>query len=121
VVLVRTVWPYGTRFSAVCDGEEIGWCGIQTDLSGAGLSPALAGWAWLDELAVREECRNQSLGSWLVRHAISWARIGRCDRVVIPVANENEAAGAGRFYRRFGWGVLFRERHGWHRSPRGPC
>jgi GNAT superfamily N-acetyltransferase len=115
--LHRLVWPYGTRFSAVQAGEELGWCGLQTDLSNAGLSPGLAGWAWLDEFGVRPEWRNRGIGGWLVRHAIAWARLGRCDRVIIPVADANEAAGAGRFYRRFGWEVLVRERHGW----RGPC
>jgi hypothetical protein len=39
-----------------------------------------------------------------------------CDRVIIAVADANEEAGAGRFYRRFGWDVLVRERHGWRRQ-----
>jgi hypothetical protein len=57
------VWPYGARIRALHAGEEVGWCGIQTDLTQGGVSPSLGGWAWLDELGVRDEWRNRCIAS----------------------------------------------------------
>ena len=36
-----------------------------------------------------------------------------CDRVVVPVDGDDETAGAGRFYRRFGWEELARLTRSW--------
>jgi hypothetical protein len=45
-----------------------------------------------------------------------------CNRIVDSVAEDDEAAGAGRFYRRFGWNVLVREIRSWtHGPPPPPC
>lgn len=67
------------------------------------------------KVEVQEGWRNRGIGTWLVRHAAAWLRLAGCDRVVLAVAEENEAAGAGRFYQCFGWEVLTREIHGWMR------
>ncbi len=44
-----------------------------------------------------------------MRCAVAWLRLAGCDRIVFNVAAPDEAAGAGRFYRRFGWDVFVRE------------
>jgi len=109
----RRVTAYETRLAAVVDDVEVGFCDVQPDLTDAGLSPAFRGWGWLTDLQVREGFRSRGIGRWLVQNAVRWLRLAGCDRVVLAVADENEAAGAGRFYRRFGWDVLVREAHGW--------
>jgi GNAT superfamily N-acetyltransferase len=111
----RRVTAYETRLAAVLDEEEVGFCDVQPDLTDGGLSPSLRGWGWLTDLQVREGWRNRGIGRWLVQHGVQWLRLAGCDRIVLAVADENEAAGAGRFYRRFGWDVLTREAHGWRR------
>ncbi len=109
----RSVGEFGVRFSAVRRGEEIGRLECAADLTEGGALPALRGWADLEELWVRQDNRNGGVGSWLVEQAVSWLRLAGCDRVVIAVSEENEAAGAGRFYGRFGWEVLAREVRSW--------
>ena len=105
----RAVGPYGTRFSAVLDGEELGFCEVVPNLTRGGTLPALRGWAELQEIWFKESWRGRGIGSHLVRHAAAWLRLAGCDRIVFNVAAPDEAAGAGRFYRRFGWEVFVRE------------
>jgi GNAT superfamily N-acetyltransferase len=64
---------------------------------------------------VREEHRRRGVGTWLVRHAVAWLRLAGCERIVLCVPEEDEQAGAGAFYRRFGWDVLSRGVNGWRR------
>jgi GNAT superfamily N-acetyltransferase len=105
----RTLGPWGTRFSAVAGGEEVGFCEIAPELTRGGLLPALRGWAELQELWVLEGWRDRGIGGHLVRHAVAWLRLAGCDRIVFNVASSAQAAGAGRFHRRFGWEVIVRE------------
>lgn len=109
----RSTGEFGVRFSAVAESEEIGRLECSVDLTEGGTLPAFGGWAELEELWVREDSRNRGVGAWLVGHAVSWLRLASCDRVVIAVAEEDEAAGAGRFYSRFGWEVFAREIRSW--------
>jgi GNAT superfamily N-acetyltransferase len=105
----RTAGPEGTRFATILDDEELGYCEVSQDLTHGGALPALRGWADLWEMRVRESWRGRGIGGWLLRHAVSWLRISGCDRIVVIVTEDDEAAGAGRFYRRFGWEVFARE------------
>jgi GNAT superfamily N-acetyltransferase len=105
----RTTGRLGVRFSALLGGEELGICECEADLGRGGTLPALRGWAELSEVRVAEEWRNRGIGSWLVQTAADWLRLARCDRILLVVDEDDEAAGAGRFYRRFGWDVLTRE------------
>lgn len=109
----RSTGEFGVRFAAVVGVEEIGRLECRADLTEGGALPAFGGWAALEELWIREDSRNHGVGSWLVEHAVSWLRLAGCDRIVIAVAEENETAGAGRFYGRFGWEVLAREVRSW--------
>ena len=112
----RSVGRFGARFSAMLGGEELGRCECLTDLDRGGRLPALRGWAEFSEVHVAEGWRNRRIGSWLVGTAAGWLRLCRRDRVVLAVNEDDEAAGAGRFYRRFGWDVLAREISPWPRD-----
>lgn len=109
ITVRRTAGLFGVRFTALLDGEEVGLCECVVDLGGGGALPALGGWAELSEMRVAEEWRNRRVGSWLVGEAVDWLKLSRRDRVVLVVDEDDERAGAGRFYRRFGWGALTRE------------
>jgi len=113
VALRRTVGAWGTRFAAVHDGREIGHAEGLGDLSYGGALPAPVGWAELQELWVEEAWRDRGVGGWLVRHLVAWLRLGGAERIVLAVAAGDEAAGAGRFYRRFGWESLARSARDW--------
>jgi len=113
VTLRRTVGVTDTCFTAVADGREIGHCEVVADLTLGGELPALAGWAELSGLHVERSWRGRGIGAWLVRHAVAWLQMARCDRIVLSVAEEDDQAGAGRFYRRFGWDALTRQKRGW--------
>ena len=109
----RSTGLFGTRFIATIDGQDAGHCECVSDLTEGGVLPALRGWGELAELEVREPWRNRGIGAWLVRHAAAWLRLGGCERIVLAVAAEDEAAGAGRFYERHGWRALVRLQRGW--------
>jgi GNAT superfamily N-acetyltransferase len=103
----------GVRFAALVGDQVVGACECVSDLTDGGALPALRGWAELTEMEVAEPWRNRGIGAWLVQHAAAWLRLGGCDRMILAVAAENEAAGAGRFYQRFGWEVFVRQQDGW--------
>jgi GNAT superfamily N-acetyltransferase len=87
---------------------------VSAVLTEGGAVPALRGWAELSAMFVQEMWRGRGIGTWLVQHAVAWLRVAGCDRIVLSCAAEDEAAGAGRFYRRFGWEVFTRLQDGWH-------
>ena len=115
VTIHRDVGEFGTRFVARWEGRDVAHCECISDLTEGGQLPALAGWAELSEVETNESMRNKGLGSWVVCHAVEWLRLAKCDRVVLSVAREDEKAGAGRFYNRFGWMPLVRQKH-WGRE-----
>jgi GNAT superfamily N-acetyltransferase len=106
----------GACFLALVDGAVVGQCECATDLTRGGTLPALRGWGELSELEVSEVWRRRGIGSWLVRQAVAWHRLGGGERMVLSVTPEDEKAGAGRFYQRLGWQVLVRQstRWQWH-------
>jgi GNAT superfamily N-acetyltransferase len=112
----RTVGRLGVRFSALLGREELGRCECLADLDRGGTLPALRGWAELSEVYVADGWRNRRVGSWLVGTAAAWLRLCRRDRVILVVDEDDEEAGAGRFYRRFGWDVLARDVRPWSRK-----
>jgi len=116
--LRRSTGRWGTRFDALDGQRSVGYCDVVTDLTEGGALPALCGWAELAEIEVEPTWRNRGIGSWLLSHAIAWARFGGCERLLITTA-EDEAAGTGRWYRRFGLQPLARVEIGWLLSPRG--
>ncbi len=108
----------GARFVALVDNQEVGQCECATDLTRGGALPTLRGWGELSELEVNEAWRNRGIGTWLVRQAVAWHRLGGSERMILAVTPGDENAGAGRFYQRLGWQVLVRQRKGWQRVER---
>lgn len=106
----------GIRLTAALDGRRLGHCECTADLTLGGTLSAFRGWSELAEIEVREDLRSQGVGAWLMQHAGEWLRLGGCDRVVLAVSRGDEAAGAGRFYQRFGLRALARTRRGWRRD-----
>lgn len=109
----RSTGAWGARFDAMLGDRSIGYCDMVTDLSEGGGLPALRGWAELAEIEVEPEYRNRGVGSWLLAHAVAWARFGGCRGLVLSTTAEDEANGTGRFYRSFGFEPLTRLEIGW--------
>lgn len=109
----RSTGRFGARFTASIGEQALGDCDCIADLTDGGGLPALRGWGELSELEVREPWRDRGIGAWLAGHAAAWLRLGGCSRIVLSVAAEDEAAGAGRFYQRLGWSPLVRFQRGW--------
>jgi GNAT superfamily N-acetyltransferase len=113
LVVRRTTGSFGAHFTAILEGQGVGDCECMPDLTEGGALPALRGWAELTEMEVAERWRNRGIGTCLIQHAAAWLRLGRCDRIVLAVAQDDEAAGVDRFYQRCGWNVLVRQQKGW--------
>ncbi|MFN8530569.1 MAG: GNAT family N-acetyltransferase [Anaerolineae bacterium] len=113
---VGRIW--GTRFTAWLDGEEIAFCECSTDLSEGGEVPSLRGWGLLGELYTHDAYRSRGVGRWLIESMAAWMRMAGCDRIVLSCAEEDEQAGAGRFYQRLGWEIFTRLQDGWHLKTR---
>jgi GNAT superfamily N-acetyltransferase len=113
LVLARRMCDFAPRFAAELAGETIGLFDVGSDVTDGGARPALAGWADPWNLWVDERYRSQGVGSWLVRSAVPYLRLGGCDRMLVTVAVDDERAGAGRFYERLGLVRLARLERAW--------
>jgi GNAT superfamily N-acetyltransferase len=111
--LRRAVEDTTVRFAAALGDREVGVCECDLDLTLGGARPALSGWAELANLQVEPDRRGQGIGTWLVGRAVAWLRLGRCERIVLSTAIDEETAGSGRFYRRLGWTLLTRLERAW--------
>jgi GNAT superfamily N-acetyltransferase len=122
--LARRMCDFAPRFAAELAGESIGLFDVGSDVTAGGLLPALAGWAEPWNVWVDERHRSQGVGSWLVRSAAPYLRLGGCDRMLVTVAVAGERAGAGRFYERLGLVRLARLDRAWtaagQSGPRSP-
>ncbi|MBN2002222.1 MAG: GNAT family N-acetyltransferase [Anaerolineae bacterium] len=108
-----SVTNWEALFSLWHENENIGHCECCADLTHNGRLPAFKGCGELRELVVATQWRNRGLGRWLVQHAVTWLRGAGCDRVIFSVIPSDDAHGAGRFYRRFGWDKLVTFEKGW--------
>jgi len=103
----------GHRFIAELAGIEVGFLDWAPDLSFGRMLPALAGWAQLSILGVREGWRGRGIGPWLVRSTAPFLRMLGVRRVVVALTQYQEAAGAGSMCRGLGWEPLVRLQQGW--------
>jgi GNAT superfamily N-acetyltransferase len=117
MTLQRKVGGEATRFTAIVEGMEIGHGDCVEELTLGGTLPALRGWAELTELWIEPAWRDRGVGSWIVSHIVDWLLFARCDRIVLFVDADDEAAGAGRFYNRWGWTPFARRTIGWKLPP----
>ncbi len=113
VTICRAISGTEATFILRYGDMAIGECECVADLTQNGHLPAFAGWGKLEYLNVVEAWRNRGLGRWLVRHAVAWMRDAGCERIAFSVVPDDDARGAGRFYRRFGWETLLTLEKGW--------
>lgn len=116
VELRRTVSETFVRFAAMLGRDEIAFCEWSVDLSSGGEIPALTAWVEVADLWVQDDWRNRGIGSWLVKSASAWLRLGEYGRAILAVSPEQERSGATRFYEHLGWRVLTRLRRGHART-----
>lgn len=116
VELRRTVSETFVRFAAMLGRDEIAFCEWSVDLSSGGEIPALTAWVEVADLWVQDDRRNRGIGSWLVKSASAWLRLGEYGRAILAVSPEQERSGATRFYEHLGWRVLTRLRRGHART-----
>lgn len=102
-----------TTFVLRHNAEHIGCCECVADLTQDGRLPAFAGWGKLEALEVAAPWRNRGLGRWLVQHAVAWLREMGCARIAFSVTPDDDARGAGRFYRCLGWERWLTFEKGW--------
>jgi len=69
----------------------------------------------LPTLEVQPEYRRRGVGSWLVRTAVAWLRLGGSTRMLAEAAADMPEPEMERFYARFGWHEICRTRRGWRR------
>jgi GNAT superfamily N-acetyltransferase len=118
--LHRGVGNLATRFSAQLEEcESIGYFHLTTDLTRGGALSALAGWADVWELQVDPAYRRRGVGTWLVRHGVAWALLGRCDRILLTLGDDDVASGVPECLATFGWQEISRTRRGWSRPVSG--
>jgi GNAT superfamily N-acetyltransferase len=113
LTLARRMCDFAPRFAAELGGETIGLFDVRCGVTGGGVLPALAGWAEPWNLWVDERYRSQGIGSWLVRSAAPYLRMGGADRMLVTVAVHVERAGGGRFYEGLGLVRLARLDRAW--------
>ena len=108
----REVDNLSTRFTGLLDGRVAGYVNVQDDLTRGGTASRLARWAAMRERFVEPHLRRQGIGTWLVRHAVSWLRLGGADRILVPLGPPDDPPS---FYGRLGWHEIARTRRRWER------
>jgi GNAT superfamily N-acetyltransferase len=111
---VRREMRVATRFSAVLDGERVGFVDLATDLTNGGSLSRLAGWGELDTLWVDEAHRRRGIGTWLLGCAGDWLRLGHDDRFIAYALPDQ--TGELAFLTGAGFRELIRSECGWHAS-----
>jgi GNAT superfamily N-acetyltransferase len=112
----RLVGVNGTRLTAHRDGSPVGHIEVDV-LDQAERHPLQGGLADIGNLGVHEGHRRSGVGSWLLRHAAQWLRLGRVGRLM-AYSWPSEVAQVG-FFARNGFTEVTRTRRGWWRAGDG--
>lgn len=115
LVIRRQVGHLTTAFSAVLDGDVVGYVHVQGDLTRGATLSRMPGWAEMWDLRVEPEFRHRGLATWLVRTAVAWLRLGGSTRMLATAAPDMAEPDMERFYARFGWYEISRCGRGWQR------
>jgi GNAT superfamily N-acetyltransferase len=115
--LRRRLGTLGTAFDAVLDGEAVGMVEVDDDLTSGGTNLGAAGWADICNHSVHEDLRRRGIGSWLVRSAAEWLRLGRTSRLLAYAIEDDLLADRARYYARFGLQPINRTTRGFERRP----
>jgi GNAT superfamily N-acetyltransferase len=117
LMLQRVVGPLATSFNAVLDSEVVGVFEVDDNHSGGGSRMRLAGWADECNHWVRDDLRGRGIGSWLVRHAAAWLRLGGTNRLLTYVTEDDQRDRCFAYYARYGLRPINRTVRGWTRPP----
>jgi GNAT superfamily N-acetyltransferase len=110
--LRRLVGINGTRLSAHLGQTAVGYIEVEV-VDPAERHTRHAGLADIGNLQVIESHRRQGVGTWLLRHAAQWLRLGHVDRLLHYAAPEETAEIA--FVERNRFSEITRTRRGWER------
>ena len=109
----REVGQFGTQFTALLDGERVGFIDVDVDRTAGGTRSRFAGWSDVGNLHVAEDHRRRGIATWLLGHAADWLRLGRIDRLVDYAGPEqHDVLG---LLRSTGFRELTRTERGWVR------
>lgn len=111
----RSLGTLGTQFQAVLEGDAVGVFEVDDDLSRGGSMSRLTGWADVCNHWVSDGQRGLGIGSWLVRHAAAWLRLGGTNTLMTYVIEDEQGAASIRYWSRFGLRPINRTRRGWVR------
>jgi GNAT superfamily N-acetyltransferase len=111
----REIDNLSVRFTAVLDDAMVGYLNVRDDLTRGGTMSRLARWVELWEHEVVPSHRRQGIGTWLFRHAVSWARLAGRDRMLADWG-EDLGSGALDFLHSLGLRDIGRNRRGWRRT-----
>jgi GNAT superfamily N-acetyltransferase len=115
LTLRREVGRFGTQFTALLEGERVGFLDVDVDQTAGGTRSRLAGWSDVGDLCVVEDHRRRGIGTWLLGHAADWLRLGRVERLVDYAGSEED--GLLAFLDSVGFRELSRTERGWVRRP----
>jgi ribosomal protein S18 acetylase RimI-like enzyme len=101
------------RLNAVLDGQVVGFCEVQADLTVGGTRSRLAGWADVWNLHVEPQHRGHGIGTWLLGHTAERLRLARVERVLSYAGPDGPELG---LLLASGWRELTRTRRGWARD-----
>lgn len=113
--LHRQLGSLGTTFNAILDGEVVGLFEVDDDLTSGGTNLAASGWADTCNHRVREDLRRRGIGTWLIRSAAEWLRLGGTTRLLAYVIEDERAGECVRYYGRHGLQPINRTVRGWSR------
>lgn len=116
MTLRRRLGPLGTAFDAVLDGATVGTYEVDDDLTRGSTNLAFAGWADECNHWVRDDLRGQGTGTWLVRHAAGWLRLGGTSRLLAYAIEGEDIDRRARYYARLGLRPVNRTVRGWRRD-----
>jgi GNAT superfamily N-acetyltransferase len=109
----RLLGVNGTRLTAHLDGSPVAHIEVDV-LDQAERHPLQGGLADIGNLAVLDGHRRGGVGSWLLRHAAQWLRLGRIGRLM-AYTGPSEADQVA-FFERHGFTEVTRTRKGWRRT-----
>lgn len=113
LVVERTLGTNGTRFSALLDGERLGYVEVDTRLEAGERSPRAQGLADVGNLHVVAEQRGRGIGTWLMAQARHWLELAGVSRLLDYTEPGEDAA----FLRRCGFEVLTRTTRDYELAP----
>ena len=116
LTLRRQLGSLGTAFDAILDHDIVGNYEVDDDLTRGSNNLAFAGWADECNHWVREDLREQGIGTWLVTSAVLWLRLGGTRRLLAYAVEDPHIARRTHYYARYGLRPINRTVRGWRRD-----